>query len=259
MYSIIKIFCLLVFLLFFNFFDSQSTIVEYQFKTIQDTKRELLIYNKESAFYFDYVKEDNLMAKEILDNYDISKGGQKMFRNLTNPNSIKLIKAFPKTREQCIINDEKYKIDWKLGNEKQNILGFSCHNAIGEFRGRRYVVWFTYQIPVSLGPWKLDGLPGLILKVEDKDGVNGYEATQIINQSTNGIPKSVYAFMDDYDKTKIILYKNYIDKENDYLKAIQQQSLAYIPKGVTNYTVPYFRSAMREYNFEWNNFEPQKP
>ena len=35
------------------------------------------------------------------------------------------------------------------------------------FRGRDYRALFTMNIPLSVGPWKFGGLPGLILKVED--------------------------------------------------------------------------------------------
>lgn len=254
-----KLIFLLFYLLSCSLNNCQNIIVEYQFKTLLSTGREFLVCNTEDAFYFDYVEGDNLPIDEILNNYNIDRGGQKIYKTLNNINSLKLIKAFPKTKQNNLIEDNKYIIDWKVSNHKQNILGFACRKAVGKFRGRIYTVWFTSQIPISLGPWKLDGLPGLILKVEEKDGVNGYEAVQIIQQSTSGIPKSVYSFLNNYDKANIILYQDYINRENEHFKLIQQQSLAHMPKGITNYTIPYFRSAMREFNFEWDNFEPKNP
>ncbi len=50
--------------------------------------------------------------------------------------------------------------------EKVTILGYTCDEASMTFRGRSYHVWYTPQIPLSEGPWKLSGLPGMILKVE---------------------------------------------------------------------------------------------
>lgn len=59
-------------------------------------------------------------------------------------------------------------IKWEILEETKQINSFVCHKALGNFRGRTYTVWFTLDIPVSFGPWKLNGLPGLILEAYDK-------------------------------------------------------------------------------------------
>ncbi|RQE01044.1 GLPGLI family protein, partial [Prevotella intermedia] len=43
-------------------------------------------------------------------------------------------------------------------------LGMECKKATTNFRGRYWEVWYTEDIPISQGPWKLCGLPGMILK-----------------------------------------------------------------------------------------------
>ena len=59
-------------------------------------------------------------------------------------------------------------IQWKLDKDSmKTIVGVTCYKAIGRFRGRIYTVWYAPSIPINGGPWKLGGLPGLILEAYD--------------------------------------------------------------------------------------------
>jgi len=60
--------------------------------------------------------------------------------------------------------------NWKMGVKEKKIQGVFCKNAHTKFRGRVYEVWFAPSIPVSAGPWKFFGLPGLIMQVTDNFG-----------------------------------------------------------------------------------------
>ncbi|MCB9082059.1 MAG: GLPGLI family protein [Lewinellaceae bacterium] len=71
-------------------------------------------------------------------------------------------------KEAFIVEEKALNIRWSLQEEYKEIGGrFSCQKAIGTLRGRTYVAWFDRSIPVPLGPWKLHGLPGLLIEVED--------------------------------------------------------------------------------------------
>lgn len=61
-------------------------------------------------------------------------------------------------------------IDWQIMDEYKEILGYRVQQAKCSYRGRKYVAWFTSEIPLSDGPWKFCGLPGLILEVADEQG-----------------------------------------------------------------------------------------
>ena len=59
-------------------------------------------------------------------------------------------------------------INWVIQTQTKQIGKFTCQKATTTFRGRNYEAWFSQEIPVSAGPWKLHGLPGLILEASDE-------------------------------------------------------------------------------------------
>lgn len=65
--------------------------------------------------------------------------------------------------------------EWEITGRTAQVLGYECHEAVADFRGRKWHAWFTYDIPLRYGPWKLGGLPGLILRAEDADSLYTYE------------------------------------------------------------------------------------
>ncbi len=58
---------------------------------------------------------------------------------------------------------------WELTSETKEILGYSCRKAVATFKGRDWEAWYTDQIAVPVGPWKLDGLPGLVCEAYDTE------------------------------------------------------------------------------------------
>lgn len=68
---------------------------------------------------------------------------------------------------------------WSLTDETATVLGHKCQKATCHWRGRDFVAWFASDIPIRRGPWLFGGLPGLILKVYDKDRHYTFEAVSI--------------------------------------------------------------------------------
>lgn len=65
------------------------------------------------------------------------------------------------------VEDKIPVIEWSITQEAKEIMGLQCQKAIGDFKGRTYEAWFSSQLPYSNGPWKLGGLPGLIIEASD--------------------------------------------------------------------------------------------
>ncbi|WP_297133116.1 GLPGLI family protein [uncultured Porphyromonas sp.] len=57
--------------------------------------------------------------------------------------------------------------EWILGDSVRSILGYECRLAECDYRGRHWIAWYAPEIAVPEGPWKLGGLPGLILEAYD--------------------------------------------------------------------------------------------
>ena len=70
-------------------------------------------------------------------------------------------------QDYCYV-DSLHTQTWTMGDSTREVLGYTCQQATADFRGRRWTAWFTTDIPISDGPWKLGGLPGLILKAYDE-------------------------------------------------------------------------------------------
>jgi GLPGLI family protein len=72
------------------------------------------------------------------------------------------------------------KIDWVISADVKTVAELTCMKAVGSFGGRTYTVWFTTSIAVPLGPWKLHGLPGVILEAVDSKGQVSFKAVEIL-------------------------------------------------------------------------------
>ena len=60
-------------------------------------------------------------------------------------------------------------LNWEILPETKEVAGFVAQKAKASFSGRDYTAWFTTEIPISEGPYKFRGLPGLILEISDND------------------------------------------------------------------------------------------
>lgn len=90
------------------------------------------------------------------------------------------------------IGDYKFKYseplesqNWQIESDSTlNVWGYECLMAKTSWRGREWTVWFTPEIPLASGPWKLHGLPGLILKASDSTGQHCFTATGLHQTSS---------------------------------------------------------------------------
>lgn len=92
------------------------------------------------------------------------------FDLLQYPALNKLIRIVTLGSSNYVIETSMPVIDWKVYEEKREIGSYTCQKAIGTYAGRIYTAWFAPKLPFRNGPWKLSGLPGLILEAKDSTG-----------------------------------------------------------------------------------------
>lgn len=100
--------------------------------------------------------------------------------------------------EQCYYDEPLEEMSWEISDSTTTVLGYECQSAQTDYHGRRWTAWFTAEIPISFGPWKFHGLPGLILKAEADPGFE-FIATGI--EKTDRVMTPMYS-ADDYQKVK---------------------------------------------------------
>ena len=71
-----------------------------------------------------------------------------------------------------LIEDSIRAQEWKIMNDLKEVAGHLCMNAFWEdtLKKQKITVWFALDIPISSGPERLCGLPGLILEADVNNG-----------------------------------------------------------------------------------------
>lgn len=88
--------------------------------------------------------------------------------------------------QQASMSPENWNI---ISDSDSTIAGLKTHKAECRFGGRRWLAWFTPEIPVSDGPYKFSGLPGLIVKLESSEGDYSFHISGIErNLSEKSLP-----------------------------------------------------------------------
>ncbi len=146
--------------------------------------------------------------------------------------------------EKRVLNYESFpKMQWTMTSDTKQVSNFLCHKATTTYRGRTYTAWFTTAIPIRLGPWKFNGLPGAILQIYDSSKKFSWTMTSV-NTSTDPV-----AFTFPSDLPKMSLQKFVVKKENARHEKMNRMVLKLAGRGAQ--IVKSEKHRGREVIFEW--------
>jgi len=149
--------------------------------------------------------------------------------------------------ESILIQDSLPNFNWNLIKGKTKTINeFICKKATLHFRGSDVIAFYTEEIPLSFGPWKFKGLPGLILEIYNiNDAVIHHSIVKKITYPyllpTNfEIPK----------KVKIVKLKDVILNRDKEMKERMNRMDARAPKGVKSVGSKITRVSIEKI-YEW--------
>ncbi len=200
----------------------------YRFKHIRDTANPSAPYTEDMQLFFTqqvsrYTSLTKMNAQAARARA-MEAGASSGMVNLgkLSPYTSEDIYFFPedkmlvKTRSYMRVNykipDTAFVINWTILNETKKIEGYDCQQATCLFKGRSYTAWFAPLIAVSYGPWKLNGLPGLILEATDATGQVSFTLAGLnfneVPQKDVALPESSVATTEKQLTNMIEYYKN---------------------------------------------------
>jgi len=209
--------------------------------TIIDTYNTILQANASVSKFWDWnlLRKDSILfsspmqlSLDSLNKLDIIYG--RSIRCLFLPVIVKNYPTGKMTVTDKIVQDDYIYMEdeinrnWTLKDDTLTVCGYRCNKAETTFGGRKWVAWYAPEIAISDGPWKLYGLPGLILKAIDSTKTHSFEATSLRNSTA-----PIYLTKDitplKITKKDFFKNKNYFEGEKlrtEYLSEEQKQHIS---------------------------------
>jgi GLPGLI family protein len=166
---------------------------------------------------------NNKKSSSVLDSNLISEDGDSSLRKfarsmafiVTNGNDYFYDKntniGIERKENGQLITKPHEKLEWEISTENKMIGDYLCYKAIYIFKfinragkniSRPITAWFAPNLPYSYGPKYFNGLPGLILEVQDLE-TTFYATSILISQDKElqiDFPKGKTIPKEEYDK-----------------------------------------------------------
>lgn len=230
----------------FNY-ETPQLAYEYKLTYIPDTVSKIkkystfvLILGDSSSLFYDLNlgKQDKIISNTLAGGVSFESASKTLntsplpsFKYIIKKNRVTSFVTFYETigLKGSLHYQELPDIDWQGGLKTGTIMGIPVSNAKGEFAGRIYSAWYSTHIPISDGPYKFSGLPGLIIKISDEREEYVFELIKEIDLTTWEKPSfSFYQGSKQVDKFKFLSIKH--DAILNPLLGVEAFSEVYVPE-----------------------------
>ncbi len=172
---------------------SVKDTTQVPYKYLDDEMRLDIGQNGVSHFYSQTLRIRTEMVQQMykagagFDMTKLPKGGAlswEFYKNYPEAGRTLLLDKVGADDYQC---EEKTETpDWQMvPDSTREVLGYQCQLATARFKGRQWSAWYTEDIPLDEGPWKLRGLPGLVLSAYDAQRQYIFEGAGLEQVSTD--------------------------------------------------------------------------
>jgi GLPGLI family protein len=139
-------------------------------------------WKKFANFYFNATETKYEDSEESADDDDGGYAWRKEAFSIRHNYATNTEKDVVTLLEKAYIIEDSIKgPEWKILNDMKEVAGHICMNAVYEdtIKMQKITAWFALDMPVSGGPERLCGLPGLILEVDVNNGAMTIVADKI--------------------------------------------------------------------------------
>lgn len=188
--ELMKITHQLKFILFFSilstlcFSQKFSFIYEVKYRTSKEkpedinTENMILDFENNISIFRESMSRDADSLKLINKNGGYRMGVENQFyikKDITNKKTEKII-TYLRANYLLPIDEQ---LNWKILPEQKNIGKYKSQKAEVSYGGRSWIAWFTTELPFNDGPYIFNGLPGLIISIEDTEHDYSFNLIQV--------------------------------------------------------------------------------
>lgn len=219
-------------LLFFALSFSQNIKVTYRYNPsdVFEFEENVYVNNNYKVSIIDSIPIKKSKINNGSDIYIEKDKGIKPFRRIvlgdTRQNSLYFTSQIKK--KNYLVSDTPPLIKWNVKHKETKKIGkYVCKKATATFRGTDLEAYYTTEIPISTGPYKFKGLPGLILEIKTL-GINKmYWVAKNIQYPYTGVPNYSKKYVKSLETIGIKDLIKKIDERND-----EEQRIFYSKSGL---------------------------